>query len=58
MSKISKYTPLVVTLVGTASLFLAAPQWVSGHPTATIILSAVAQILHAALPSVFGTSQS
>lgn len=50
----SKYLPLVITVVGTLTAALAFPSYVAAHPIVTTVLVAASQILHAALPSIFG----
>ena len=53
MSTVTKYLPLIVTLAGTVGAAVFTPDFVSHHPTAFVAVNAVAQILHAVLPSVF-----
>lgn len=53
----AKYIPLIVTVVGTLAAALALPAYVSAHPLIYGVLLAVAQILHAALPSIFGSTK-
>jgi hypothetical protein len=50
-----KYLPLAVTLIATVGAAIFTPAFVAAHPTVFIVLNALAQILHAALPSIFGS---
>ena len=50
----SKYLPVIVTVVATISAAVFTPQFAAAHLTAFAVLNAAAQILHAALPQVFG----
>lgn len=50
----SKYLPVIVTIVATVAAALALPTVVASHPLVFAALTAAAQILHAALPSIFG----
>lgn len=52
-----KYIPVIITVAGTISAAVAFPSWVAAHATAFASLNVVAQVLHAVLPSVFGTTQ-
>lgn len=51
-----KFIPLLVTLASTLGAFFLTPSLVAAHPGAFAAVGAGAQILHAALPSVFGGS--
>lgn len=50
----SKYLPLVISVIATVSAALALPSQVAAHPVIAMVLAAAAQVLHAALPSIFG----
>ena len=49
----AKYLPLLITVVGTLGATLITPDFVAHHVTVFAVLNAAAQLLHAALPSVF-----
>ena len=56
MSKATKWLPLFVTLAGTIGAAILTPAFVTAHPTPFLVVGALAQVLHAVLPSVFGAS--
>lgn len=58
MGKLKAYIPLIITVVGTISAAIVTPQFVAAHPVWFAGLNVAAQLLHAALPSVFGQGQS
>lgn len=49
-----KYLPVVVTVVATVGAAIFTPDFILHHVTAFAVANAAAQVLHAALPSVFG----
>ena len=49
-----KYLPVVVTVVATVGAAVFTPDFILHHATAFAVANAAAQVLHAALPSVFG----
>ena len=49
-----KYLPLIVTLTATIGAAIFTPGFVTAHPTVFLGINAAAQILHSALPSIFG----
>lgn len=51
----SKYLPLALTVIGTVAAAVGLQGIVESHVVIYAVLTAVAQVLHAALPSVFGT---
>ncbi len=53
-----KYLPLVVTLAGTLGTAICTPTFVAAHPLVFVWVGAAAQILHAALPSIFGSNSN
>lgn len=55
MSTVTKWIPLVITVAGTIGAAIFTPAFVAAHPVVFADLNAVAMVLHAALPSVFGT---
>lgn len=50
----SKYLPIAITVIATLAAALGLPSYVAAHPVVFAALNAVAMVLHAALPSVFG----
>ena len=56
MNAVSRFIPLIVTLGGTLGAFFFTPAFVAAHPVVFVAVNAVAQVLHAVLPSVFGSS--
>jgi hypothetical protein len=51
---LSKYLPIVITVVGTVAAAVGLPALVASHPVVFAALNAAAMVLHAVLPSVFG----
>ena len=51
----SKYLPLIITLAGTLGVAILTPAFIAAHPVVFMVVNAAAQILHAVLPSIFGT---
>ncbi len=51
----TKYLPIIVTVVASIAAAVGLPTLVASHPVVFAVLAAAAQVLHAALPSVFGT---
>jgi hypothetical protein len=49
----NKYLPVAVTVVATIAAAIFTPAFISAHPGLFAGLNAAAQLLHAALPSVF-----
>jgi len=49
----SRYLPIIFTVVGTLGAALLTPSFVAAHPAVFAIVNVAAQLLHAALPSVF-----
>jgi hypothetical protein len=49
-----KYLPVAVTVVATIAAAIFTPAFISAHPALFAGLNAAAQLLHAALPGVFG----
>jgi hypothetical protein len=58
MNFIKQWGPLLVTVGGTVGAAALTPAFISAHPLAFAVVNIVAQILHAALPSVFGQKPS
>lgn len=54
----TKYLPLAITLTLTLISGLAVPQFVASHATLYALLNALAQVLHAILPSLGGANGS
>lgn len=54
----SKYLPIIITVVATLAAALGLPAYVAAHPLVFAVLNAAAMVLHAALPSVFGAGSS
>ena len=48
----SKFLPIIVTIIATVSSAVAFPDFVAQHATAYAILNAIAQGLHALLPGL------
>ncbi len=50
---IRQYGPLVITLAATIGAAVFTPAFIEAHPLAFAVVGGIAQLLHAALPSVF-----
>ncbi|HTR24674.1 MAG TPA: hypothetical protein VMI10_11875 [Terriglobales bacterium] len=53
MDLLIKYGPVVITIAGTIGAAIFTPGFVLAHPVAFAWVNAVAQLLHAMLPSIF-----
>lgn len=53
-----KYGPLALTIAGTIGAAMFTPTFILAHPIAFAWVNAVAQLLHAMLPSIFKTRES
>ena len=53
MDLLIKYGPVVITIAGTVGAAIFTPAFVLAHPVAFAWVNAVAQLLHAMLPSIF-----
>jgi len=53
MNLLIKYGPVVITIAGTIGAAVFTPAFVLAHPVAFAWVNAVAQLLHAMLPSIF-----
>lgn len=53
----SSLLPLIVTVAAAVGTALLNPTFIAAHPALFAGLASVAQILHAVLPSVFGSPQ-
>lgn len=51
--KIQQYAPLIVTIISTLGIPAIAQDWVQHNPVVFAALAALAQILHAVMPSLF-----
>jgi hypothetical protein len=51
----NKYLRLGITVVGTIAAAIFTPSFVAAHPVAFAGVNAAAQLLHAALPSIFAS---
>lgn len=49
----TKYLPLIITLAGTLGAAFLTPAFIAAHPLVFVGVNAAAQVLHAALPSIF-----
>jgi hypothetical protein len=58
MSTLTKYFPLIITLAGTLGAAIFTPDFIAHHAAAFAAVNALAQVLHAALPSVFGAPKN
>lgn len=58
MNSLKQYSPLLITLAGTLGAAFLTPSFISTHPVAFAVVSVVAQLLHAVLPSIFETKGS
>jgi hypothetical protein len=54
VTQFTKVLPVFVTVVATVGSAVLTPDFLAHHVTAYAVLNATAQLLHAALPSVFG----
>jgi hypothetical protein len=55
MNLLMQYGPLVCTLAGTIGAAIFTPTFIAAHPAAFAWVNALAQLLHAVLPSIFET---
>jgi len=55
MDLLIKYGPVIITIAGTIGAAIFTPTFVLAHPVAFAWVNAVAQLLHAMLPSIFET---
>jgi hypothetical protein len=53
MNFIKQYGALVITLTGTIGAAVFTPDFIAAHPAAFAWINVAAQLLHAALPSIF-----
>lgn len=53
MDFLKKYGAVIVTVVSTIAAAVFTPDFIAAHPQAFALLNVIAQVLHAALPSVF-----
>jgi len=51
---LGKVLPVIVTVAATLGAAVFTPDFIAHHVTAFVVLNAAAQVLHAALPSIFG----
>jgi len=58
MNLLTQYGPLVVTIAGTIGAAIFTPAFISAHPMAFAWANAIAQLLHAMLPSIFQVRES
>jgi hypothetical protein len=58
MNLLKLYGPLVCTVTGTIGAALLTPAFIAAHPMAFAWVNAAAQLLHAMLPSIFGTEET
>jgi hypothetical protein len=58
MNVLIKYGPLAFTIAGTIGAAMFTPAFILAHPIAFAWVNAVAQLLHAMLPSIFKTRES
>lgn len=58
MNLLFKYGPLIATVAGTVGAAIFTPTFILAHPMAFAWVNAVAQLLHAMLPSIFQTRES
>lgn len=58
MNVLIKYGPLVITIAGTIGAAVFTPTFILAHPMAFAWVNAAAQLLHAMLPSIFGTEET
>ena len=57
MDKMKQYGPLMITLAGTIGAAVFTPAFIAAHPFAFAVVGGIAQLLHAVLPSIFGSTQ-
>lgn len=53
MRYIQQYGPLICTIAGTVGAAFLTPTFVTAHPLMFAWITVAAQVLHAALPSIF-----
>jgi hypothetical protein len=49
----AQYGPLLITIAGTVGVAIFTPAFIAAHPMAFAWVNAMAQLLHATLPSIF-----
>jgi hypothetical protein len=54
---LAQYGPLLLTIAGTIGAAIFTPTFIAAHPMTFAWVNAVAQLLHAALPSIFQTRE-
>ena len=50
------WLPLIVTVAASVGAAILTPTFIGAHPVAFSVLNSVAMLLHAVLPSVFGST--
>jgi len=58
MKLLAQYGPLLLTVAGTVGVAIFTPAFITAHPMAFAWVNAMAQLLHATLPSIFQTRES
>ncbi len=58
MNFTKQYGPLIITLAGTIGAAVFTPAFIAAHPFAFAAVGGIAQLLHAALPSIFEAKAS
>lgn len=58
MNLLVRYGPVVITIASTIGAAIFTPALILAHPMAFAWVNAVAQLLHAILPSIFQTGES
>ena len=58
MNLLMQYGPLVATIAGTIGAAIFTPGFILAHPMAFAWVNAIAQMLHAMLPSIFQTREA
>lgn len=54
---LSQYGPLLLTIAGTIGAAIFTPAYIAAHPMTFAWVNALAQLLHATLPSIFQTQE-
>jgi hypothetical protein len=57
MGVLIKYGPVVITIAATIGAAIFTPAFILAHPVAFAWVNALAQLLHAMLPSIFQTEE-
>ena len=58
MNLLVRYGPVLITVAGTIGAAIFTPAFILGHPMVFAWVNALAQLMHAILPSIFQTREN